>query len=180
MKDRKLAFRYAKAMLLAVKSPEIARQVEQFLNALGSAMAGSRELRESLLNPAMPRPTRIKLLTDLAKTYNMPQEVHRFLVSVVEHRRIGNLPDIAEVFQELREKSEGVLAASITSALPMSDDMARRTREALEKMTGKNIRLEVKVDSNLIGGAVTRIGSMIYDGSLQTQLNTLRRKMVEG
>jgi F-type H+-transporting ATPase subunit delta len=180
MKDRKLAVRYARAMLLAVKSPEMALQVEQFLNALGSAMADSRELRESLLNPALPRPTRIKLLTDLAESYNMPIEVRRFLASVVEHRRIGNLPDIAELFQELREKSQGILTASITSAMPMNDEMTRRTREALEQMTGKKIRLEVKVDRNLIGGAVTRIGSMIYDGSLQTQLNSLRRKMVEG
>ncbi len=180
MKDRKLAFRYAKAMLAAVKSPDEARKVDRFLHALGSAMTGSRTLRDSLLDPAIPRPVRTRLFATVASEYRMPAEINRFLETIVEHRRVDHLPQIAELFRELREEREGILPATILSASPMSDETRDRARAALEKMTGKKIRLEVKVDRNLIGGAVTLIGSMIYDGSLQTQLSTLRRKMVEG
>ncbi len=180
MKDRKLAIRYAKALLAAVPPGETARQVEAFLLGIGAAMAQVRELRELLLDPAVSKPERVKVLTGMAEQYDLPIEVHRFLVTVIDHRRIVNIAEIAEMFRALREKAAGIVPASITTATPLDESMTARVQSALEKMTGKNIRLEVKVDSGLIGGAVTRIGSMVYDGSLETQLRILRTRLIEG
>ncbi|MBD3869143.1 MAG: ATP synthase F1 subunit delta [Acidobacteria bacterium] len=180
MKDRKLAFRYARALLSSVGPGEPARQVERFLLGVGKTMEESREMREVLLDPAVAKADRMKLLTDLAGHYDMPVEVHRFMDTVVEHRRIRNIPEMAELFRELREAADGIVPASVTTATPMDDAMTARVRLALEKMTGKNVRLTVLVDPGLIGGAVTRIGSMVYDGSLETQLKMLRNQLVEG
>jgi F-type H+-transporting ATPase subunit delta len=180
MKDRKLAFRYARALLSAVQPGEPARQVESFLLGVGKSMGESREMQELLLDPAVSKADRVKFLTDLAARYDMPTEVHRFMDTVVEHRRIRNLPEMAELFRELREEADGIVPASVTTATPMDDAMTARVRSALEKMTGKSVRLTVRVDPGLIGGAVTRIGSMVYDGSLETQLKMLRTQLVEG
>jgi F-type H+-transporting ATPase subunit delta len=180
MKDRKLAFRYARALLSAVPPGEPARQVERFLLGIGGTMEQSREMRELLLDPAVAKADRVKVLTDLATRYDMPAEVHRFMDTVVEHRRIRNIPEMAELFRELREEADGIVPASVTTAAPMDDAMTARVRSALEKMTGKHVRLTVKVDPGLIGGAVTRVGSMVYDGSLETQLKMLRTQLVEG
>jgi len=180
MKDRKLAFRYARALLAAVKPGEPARRVEQFLLGVGKTMEESREMRELLLDPAVSKDDRVKFLADLAAQYDMPTEVHRFMDTVIEHRRIRNLPEMAELFRELREEADGIVPASVTTATPMDDAMTARVRSALEKMTGKSVRLTVRVDPGLIGGAVTRIGSMVYDGSLETQLKMLRNQLVEG
>jgi F-type H+-transporting ATPase subunit delta len=180
MKDRKLAFRYARALLAAVEQGEAARRVESFLLGIGETMKRSREMRELLLDPAVSKAKRMKMITDLAERYNMPREVHRFMDTVVDHRRVKNIPEIAELFRELREEADGIVPASVTTATPMDDAMTARVRSTLEKITGKNIRLEVRVDPALIGGAVTRIGSMVYDGSLETQLKMLRNQLVEG
>ena len=180
MKDRKLAVRYAKALLAAVEGGETARRVESFLLGIGAVMEHTRELRELLLDPAVSRPERVKVLTGLAERFDLPEEVHRFLVTVVEHRRIANIPEIAEQFRELREEADGIVAASITTATPIDEAMTARVQSTLEKMTGKSVRLEVQVDPGLIGGIVTRIGSMVYDGSLETQLQMLRTKLIEG
>lgn len=180
MKDRKLALRYAKALLEAVGQGETARRVESFLLGVGETMDQSREMRELLMDPAVPKAERVKVLTGLATRYDMPAEVHRFMDTVVEHRRLRNLPEIAELFRELREEADGIVPASITTAAPLDDAMTARVRSALENMTGKTVRLEVRVDPGLIGGAVTRIGSMVYDGSLETQLEMLRNQLVEG
>ncbi len=180
MKDRKLAFRYARALLAAVPAGETARQVERFLLGLGKTMEESREMQELMLDPAVSKVDRVKVLTDLAAKYDMPREIHRFMDTVVEHRRIRNLPEMAELFRELREAADGIVPASVTTATPMDDAMTARVRSALEKMTGKSVRLTVQVDPGLIGGAVTRVGSMVYDGSLETQLKMLRNQLVEG
>jgi F-type H+-transporting ATPase subunit delta len=178
MKDRKLAVRYARALLTSVPAAD-AEAVGGFLAALGDAMSSSAELGDSLKDPAVPRSRRLELLQSLVKHYGLPMEVNRFLETVVEHGRIGNLPEIGEVFQELREEATGIVPASITTARPLSQDMRERTRTALEGMTGKRIRLDCEVQPDLIGGAVTRIGSKVYDGTLRTQLSLLKRRMVE-
>lgn len=178
MKDRKLAVRYARALLSSLPSGT-AQPVEGFLTALGDAMSGSAELGDSIKDPAVARSRRLEMLQSLAKHYNLPVEFERFLAVVVDHGRIGNLPEIGEVFRDLREEREGIVRATVTTALPMSQELRDRTRSALESMTGKRIRLTCDVQSDLIGGAVTRVGSKVYDGTLRTQLNLLKRRMVE-
>ena len=179
MKDRKLAIRYARALLSAIPDRETARKVDDFLYALGGEMTVSAEFRELLLDPAVPRDDRVRLLTTLSGRFEMPGEVSRFLETVVDNRRVAVLPQIAEMFRALREEAAGIVPATMTTARPLSDELQEKARSALESMTGKEVKLTCDVEPGLLGGAVTRIGSTIYDGSLRTQLAVLRRKMVE-
>ena len=71
-------------------------------------------------------------------------------------------------------------AAEMTTATPITEEMKQRARSALERVTGAKVRLTCNVKPDLIGGAVTKIGSTVYDGSLRSQLEQLRRKMAEG
>jgi F-type H+-transporting ATPase subunit delta len=179
MKDRKLASRYARALLAAIPDPTTAERIASFLGAVGETLETSRPVREALEDPATPRSARLKALQEIARGQNMPRELEAFLSTVVDHGRIDVLPAIAEVYRELREESEGVVAATITTAQPMTPELEDRARAALETMTGKKIRLTTQVDATLIGGAVTQVGSMVYDGSLRTQLANLRRRMAQ-
>lgn len=179
MKDRKLATRYARALLAAIPDPATSERIGEFLAALGTTLETSRPVREALEDPATPRSARMKALQGLARGQNLPKELEAFLGTVVDHGRIDVLPAIAEVYRELREASQGVVAATITTAQPMTPEMHDRARRALETMTGKKVRLTTEVDATLIGGAVTQVGSMVYDGSLRTQLASLRRLMAQ-
>lgn len=179
MKDRKLATRYARALLAALPEPGVREQIAAFLQALATTLDTSHSVRDALNDPAMPRSARVQVLQDLAHTQNLPDEFDAFLATLVEHGRIEHLPTIAAVYRELREAQVGIVAATITTATPMTPELEQRARRALETMTGKKVRLTAEVDADLIGGAITQVGSLVYDGSLRTQLESLRRRMAQ-
>jgi len=179
MKDRKLATRYARALLASVTDETAADKIDSFLMALRAAFDESADLRGLLFDPVVPRATRKSVLRALADQNDMPREVGNFLATIVDHNRAASLPSIVEVFHEEREKRIGVVPAEITTAWPLPDELKRRTLEALERMTGRKVRLTAQVEPDLIGGAVTRIGSEVHDGSLRTQLARLRRRMMQ-
>ncbi len=179
MKDRKLASRYARAMFDALPDPAARDKVDGFLTALGESIRQSPDLRDFLLDPAVAREDRKKLLSTLAERQAMPAEVQRFLHLVIEQGRAEVLPSIGAAYHEIFEDSMGIVAAEITTATPLSEEMRQRAQAALEKMTSKRVRLQCSIEPELIGGAVTRVGSTIYDGSLRTQLESLRRQMSE-
>jgi F-type H+-transporting ATPase subunit delta len=179
MKDRKLATRYARALLGALPDPERSQDADRFLTALREAMEESADFRDLLLDPAVSRARRKGILRDLARSGDQLPQVENFLATIVDHNRTASLPSIARVFHEELEARMGILSAEIVSAAPLSEDMHSRARRALERTTGRTVRLSASVDPSLLGGAVTRVGSLVYDGSLRTQLERLRRRMAE-
>ena len=179
MKDRKLALRYARALLSALPAGSDSAPVDAFLAALGDALETVPELRDTLLNPAVPRTARRKILHDLAGGRGLPPQVGHFLSVILDNGRLGSLPSIAAAFREAREAAAGVVPATLTTAAPLSPELERRAMTALERLTGRKVRLETKVDPLLVGGAMTQIGSTVYDGSLRTQLTRLRRRMTQ-
>ena len=179
MKDRKLATRYARALLDSLPDAEDAASADSFLRALSEALDESADLRGLLFDPAVPRTTRKSVLRSLARENDMPEQIGNFLATVIDHNRAAALPSIAEVFHERREERAGVVPAEISTAWPLTEDLKQRTLRALEKMTGRKVRLSTTVDPELIGGAVTRIGSEVHDGSVRTQLAQLRRQMLQ-
>lgn len=179
MKDRKLATRYARALLASLTEEAVAEKADGFLSALRAALDESADLRGLLFDPAVPRATRKAVLRALADQNGMPRQVGNFLATVVEHNRTSALSAIAEVFHEERETRIGVVPAEIKTAWPLTEELKARTLAALEKMTGRKVRLTTHVEPELIGGAITRIGSEIHDGSLRTQLARLRQRMTQ-
>lgn len=179
MKDRKLALRYARALMAALPPGSDAAAVDGFLLSVAESLGASAELRDSLLNPAIPKHARRGVLSTLAAASGMPTQVGQFLGVIVENGRVANLPSIAAAFHEAREAAEGVVAATLTTAAPLDATLLARATASLERLTGRKVRLTATVDPSLLGGAVTQIGSTVYDGSLRTQLSRLRRSMAQ-
>jgi F-type H+-transporting ATPase subunit delta len=177
MKDRKLASRYARALLSTLSDAQQAERAEEFLAALATAIDGSRDLHDVLLNPSVPRSARTAVLVALAETHGAPELVASFLRVVVENGRAGYLPDIAEAFAEARAEQAGIVAVTIETASPLSDALKQKTQATLEKLTGHKVQMRFGVDPAHVGGAIAQIGSKVYDGSLRTQLDLLRRRM---
>ena len=176
MKDRKLATRYARALFMALPDPAAIEAADEALSSIGKAVASHTGLTLLLIHPTVPRRTKTAVLAQLAGD-QAAKPLLSFLSVVADHGRAAQLPAIAEVFHTVREEAQGIVAASITTAAPMDLDLEDKTRAALERLTGKRIRLKTSVDASLLGGAVTQIGSTVYDGSLRTQLANLRRRM---
>lgn len=179
MTNRKLAGRYARALFASLSGLRALQQAEQFLTALADAMTRSEELTDSLLNPAFPQAIRKAVLFAIADGQAMPREIRNFLETVVEHGRVEALPEIAQVFREVREQASGTVPATLTTASPLSPDLHSRAQAALERLTGLKVRMSLDVEPGMLGGAIARIGSTVYDGSLRRQLADLRRRMAE-
>jgi F-type H+-transporting ATPase subunit delta len=179
MSDRLLAKRYAKALLAAISDPATAERADEFLGAIASAIHGSPELRDVLLNPAIPRQSRRAVLEALTRERQAPPVVASFLAVVADHGRAGAIPSIAEAFHAAKDDAIGIVPATLTTAFPLSVDLVERARAVLEKLTARKVRMTCVVEPSLLGGAVARIGSTVYDGSLSTQLGALRRRMAE-
>ena len=179
MKDRKLAVRYARALFAAFPDQAQNEPIAGLLTGIANAFETDRQLRDRLLDPAIPRAKRSEALATLARQAGLPQGVSNFLNILVDNNRIAAIPSIAAVFEEMREEAMGIVPAEITTAAPLNDEQQKRARAAVRKLTGRQVRLTCTVEPAMIGGAVTRIGSTIYDGSLRTQLSQLRRRMAE-
>ena len=180
MRDRKLAMRYARALLSVLSDPAELEKTDAFLTSLAQSFESSPDMRRAMLNPAVPRSTRRKILRDLSQREKLPATVGSFLAKLIDNNRLDALSAVAAVFHEERERRMGLVAAELTTASPLGGEEQERARAAMERMTGRRIRLTFRVEPQLIGGAVTRIGSTIYDGSLRTQLERLKRRMVAG
>ena len=177
MKDRKLAKRYAQALFDALPDPRASEAADTFLSALARAVTASKELREALANPAVPRSAKRRVLDGIAEAQAAGKEVRSFLGVVVDHGRAAEVAAMAAAFHDVREERLGMVQATIVTAAPLPADLQKRTEAALGRLTGRKVRVTAAVDPSLIGGAVTRIGSTVYDGSLVAQLANLRRRM---
>lgn len=180
MKDRKLAARYARALLQALPDDAAADAADDFLQILAEVFRASDSLRDLLLNPAVPKTAARAGLDAVAQRLGASRLVRSFLGVVVAHGRAALLPTMAEVFTEEKEAAQGIVRARVRAAAPIGPDLERRLAAALERLTGRKVRLAVEVEPALIGGAVTSVGSLVFDGSLRGQLERLRRSMGGG
>ena len=179
MRDRKVAARYAKALLAALPDDQEAEKIDEFLAALRKGMEDSDDFRALMLDPAVPNGVRLEVLVALAEQNGASEQLKNFLHTIVKNKRTGSIESIATVYHEEREAAAGIVPATITTAVPLTEEMKNRAQAALERATGKKVRLTSTIDPALLGGAVTRLGSTVLDGSLRSQLDKLRDKMMQ-
>jgi F-type H+-transporting ATPase subunit delta len=179
MKDRKVATRYARALLGALPDAAGKSLADDFLSALAAAIRDQADVRGFLLDPAVPAAAKKAMLARVAEGRGLPARLTNFLDILVSNGRLAALPSIAELFHLEREGSQGEVTATLTAARALTPELQARAAAALSKISGRKVNLKFEIDPTLRGGAVAQIGSMVYDGSLKSQLGRLRRRMEE-
>ena len=148
------------------------------LAELAALWTGSDELRQALENPVFkPDEKRAVLQTILPRIAPTP-EVQRFVLLLLDRRRIMLLPAIARAYRDLTDAHVGRVRAEVMSAEELSPATLDRVRRSLEQRTGKKVIITPKVDRDLIGGVVARVGDLVLDGSVRTQLDDLRTRLL--
>jgi F-type H+-transporting ATPase subunit delta len=104
--------------------------------------------------------------------------VQRFVLLLLDRRRIVLLPAIARAYRDLTDAHVGRVRAEVISAEALTPATVDRVRRSLEQRTGKKVIINSKVDPGLIGGVVARVGDLVLDGSVRTQLEDLRARLV--
>jgi len=149
----------------------------QDLKDLVSLLAESRELREVWEAPSIPAEQKRGLLDAIVKRQGSSREVRNFLAVLIDHWRIQFLAAIVpQVERELNQKL-GLVEAEITSARELSASEKRLLEAEIEKLTGKKVRPRYTLDGSVLGGAVVRVGSTIYDGSVNGSLERIREQL---
>jgi F-type H+-transporting ATPase subunit delta len=173
-----VARRYARALFgMGVDSGKF-EQLGRELGELAELWGTSPELRQALENPVFAAGEKRAVLEKLLPRVTPTPEVQRFVLLLLERRRIVLLPAIARAYQDMADAHLGRVRAQVTSAEPLAAPALDRVRKALEQRTGKQVIVETSVDPDLIGGVVARVGDLILDGSVRTQLADLRARLL--
>jgi len=180
MKGGTAAHRYAKALFGLARDEHRHREVRSELESLASIFESSRELHDALLTPRHPASERKAVLRAIATQTGASPIVQNFLAYLIDQRRLIDFSAIVVEFGEFADEAEGLLTAEVVSASPLDDRRKDRLRRALSERTGREVRLQIEVDSKLIGGAIAKVGDLVFDGSLRTQLRQLRANLTKG
>ncbi|MBI5897573.1 MAG: ATP synthase F1 subunit delta, partial [Desulfobacterales bacterium] len=121
-----------------------------------------------------------QVLQKIIEKLNLSKTMSSFLLLLFEKGRFGFVGSINDFYQMLADELKGVARASLVSASQLTSETIEKIRSALSKKTGKDVLLQVEHDPALIGGIVTRIGDLILDGSIKTQLLNMRESLRRG
>jgi F-type H+-transporting ATPase subunit delta len=131
------------------------------------------------MNPVIDLDERGDLIRSISQIAGWETYLQNFLLLLVDNHRLSIVGEINEVFRQQIEKREGKLRTRVETAQPLTDDQEESIENALARVTGKDIILETNVDECLLGGVVARLGSMVYDGSVRTKLDSLQGLILE-
>lgn len=174
-----VALRYAQAFADVVAAQNLDRgQVRQQLEDFAGTLAGSRELRELLENPSIDQATKVKVLDAVGGKIGFSGAVRNFLAVLTAHDRMEMLGQVLDEYNSIADRLAGIAEAEITSAHPLTDEDKALLEQKAGALAGGKVRASYKQDPALLGGAIIKIGSTLYDGSVKAQLAQLKQKLV--
>jgi F-type H+-transporting ATPase subunit delta len=177
-----LATRYAEALAELVTAPDSSVRPQDAvdeLRAFESTLKSSHELLAVLTTPAVATSRKIAVVGRIADDLQISRIVRNFLFVVINHRRISAFAEILQLFEEAIDNRLGYARAEVASARELSGEQRAALNGTLERLSGKRVRMNYKIDESLIGGVMARIGSTVYDGSVRGQLQSLERQLVQ-
>jgi F-type H+-transporting ATPase subunit delta len=171
------ANRYA-AALVDVLHPDKAEEGLQQLQQFAALLKDQPDSRRFLENPALSGDRRRRLLKEVSTAFGFDRRVSNFISILTERNRLPILDDIIAEYQRLMDKRLGIVRAKVTTARTLDPAQQQEFARKLERITGKQVRMEVAIDPSLIGGVVAQVGSTIYDGSVRQQLQAFKTRLV--
>lgn len=175
-----LARRYAKALLSLGKEDGKYKDYGAELSSFAYLLERETELQNAIVNPMYPRDDRKKVLDKILEMIQLNPIVNNFINLLFDKQRIDGVMQINEVYQQMVDQLENISRAKVTTATPLNEDMVSRIRQALEIITKTTVVLEVADDPLIIGGIVAQVGDLVLDGSVRTQLQSLKETLIRG
>ena len=174
------ARRYARALFSIARDQDAIVDVRGELERVGALFADSPALAAALFRPLHPVAERRAVLRGICERAGTGESVRSFFAFLIDQRRLVDFDAICGEYQRLADEAAGRTRAEVVSATALSDDQRQRLARALAARTGCEVDLEVRVDADLIGGAIAEVGGLVFDGSLRTQLAQLRETLMRG
>ena len=175
-----IARRYAKALVNLAENEKDLDNTGKHLNSITEVYKENLELRQVLSDTKVSSGIKLEILKDVLSKIKVSKLVDTFSRYLLAKRRIDFLPDIERAFNLLLQEKLGRIEANVTTASELPKDTVKKLVDAISSYSGKEIEVNVTIDPSIIGGIVTRIGSTVIDGSIQTYLNQIRQSIIRG
>jgi F-type H+-transporting ATPase subunit delta len=172
-----VARRYATALADVAIDRREEREVQKELDQWAEMIEAHPQLKEVFANPTIVYDHKRKVLEDLIARTRVRETTSSFLRVLLKNQRLSQLRAIVDRFGLVLDERGGMVAAHVTTARPITEDLRNSLHETLVAATGRKVRLSFTTDESIIGGLVARIGSTIFDGSVQSHLDRLANEM---
>lgn len=180
MSGRITGKRYAKALLELAEEKKLIDQVEVELAELVQLLEEQSDLQQVFEDPKIPRKDKENVMGALCNKMGLNQLVNNFSRLLVSKNRLDIIADIFAVYQAMASELLGKASADIIVAKELSSQQEKELQAQLASYTGKDISLNVQVDADILGGAITKIDSLVLDGSIRNRLNLMRETIIRG
>jgi F-type H+-transporting ATPase subunit delta len=173
-----VAGRYARAFAEVVEEHKLdATKTLSELTQVAVLVHSSADLRNVWQNPAVDRAQKLSLLDAIMKRIGGGKLLRNFVAVIIDQKRIAQIGEITEEFRKELDQRMGIADARVSSARALTAAEKKSLEQRLAAVTGKTVRASYSEDSSLLGGAVVRIGSTIYDGSVRGQLQRMKEEI---
>jgi F-type H+-transporting ATPase subunit delta len=174
MTNRSAAARYARALLDVGRQEGDPQAIERELASFVGLVAGHDQLARALVNPAIPVPRKVAIVSELVSRTAVSPVLGKLLTLLASRDRLVLLADLLDDYRRRLMVLQGVVQAEVTTAVPLAPERAKAVEQAIVKVTGRTVAMSTRVDQAILGGVVTRIGSVVYDGSVRRQLEKMK------
>ena len=172
-----LAGRYATALFGLARDENQIDAVTRSLDTLEAAITESADFKTLVSSPLINRSEAGKAIRALTPTLGVDPITGKFLGVLADNGRLGELKAVIRAVRKLAADNRGETTAEVTSAFPLNDDQVARIKSNLKSRLGRDVAIDARVDSQLLGGLVVRLGSQMIDASIRTKLNNLANAM---
>ncbi|MEJ6791688.1 MAG: ATP synthase F1 subunit delta [Lacinutrix sp.] len=174
MAGARAAIRYAKAVISLAKDQKTTDVVNNDMKLITNTVEQSKDLSDMLNNAVVSTSIKKSALLEIFKGIN-PLTVNA-IDTLVANKRIAILPEVAKQYTVLFDKLNETEVATVTTALPLTDDLKVKVLAKVKELTRKEVAVENIIDETILGGFILRVGDLQYDASITNQLNKLRRE----
>ena len=174
MRAMAIAFKYAKGLFSVGKELGKIKEFGEELKQIKELLISMPEVLSALQNPIYPPDLKMEIIDEILKVIKVDPEIERFLKLLVERRRIQYIKEIVAMYQELLDEEFNIARGEVITAYPISEEEKKEIESVLKEYLKKEVILESKVDEGIIGGIKIKIGDLIFDGTLKTQLGKFK------
>ena len=174
MAGSRAAIRYAKAVLSLATDQKSADAVNSDMKSITSVIAQSEDLNQMLQSPVVRASDKKAVLTSIFKKANVGTS--NLIDTLISNKRLALLNDVAVSYTRLYDEMRGTQVATVTTAVPLSEDLKIKVLAKVKELTGKDAAVESIIDESILGGFILRVGDIQYNASIANKLAKLKKE----
>jgi len=174
MSGSRAAIRYAKAVLSLATDQKSAEVVNSDMKSITNAIAESEDLNQMLQSPVVRSSDKKAVLLAVFKDANVATT--NLFDTLITNKRLALLNEVASSYVHLYDELRGSQVATVTTAIPLTEDLKTKVLAKVKELTGKDAEVENIIDESILGGFILRVGDIQYNASISNKLDKLKRE----